>query len=53
MKKKQYKPNNIVQFSRLVMSDFLQHHGGMPGLPVHEQCPDFTQNYVHWVSDAI
>ena len=23
------------------------------GLPVHHQCPEFTQTYVHWVSDAI
>ena len=25
----------------------------MPGLPVHHQLPEFTQTYVHWVSDAI
>ena len=25
----------------------------MPGLPVHHQLLDFTQTYVHWVSDAI
>ena len=25
----------------------------MPGLPVHYQHPEFTQIYVHWVSDAI
>ena len=24
-----------------------------PGLPVHHQLPEFTQNYVHWVGDAI
>ena len=24
-----------------------------PGLPVHHQCPEFTQTHVHWVSDAI
>ena len=24
-----------------------------PGLPVHHQLPEFTQTYVHWVSDAI
>ena len=23
------------------------------GLPVHHQCPEFTQTQVHWVSDAI
>ena len=25
----------------------------MLGLPVHHQLPEFTQNHVHWVSDAI
>ena len=25
----------------------------LPGLPVHHQLPEFTQNHVHWVSDAI
>ena len=25
----------------------------MPGLPVHNQLPESTQNHVHWVSDAI
>ena len=25
----------------------------IPGLPVHHQLPEFTQNHVHWVSDAI
>ena len=24
-----------------------------PGLPVHHQHPELTQNHVHWVSDAI
>ena len=24
-----------------------------PGLPVHHQLPEFTETYVHWVSDAI
>ena len=24
-----------------------------PGLPVHHQPPEFTQNHVHWVGDAI
>ena len=23
-----------------------------PGLPVHQQLPEFTQTHVHWVSDA-
>ena len=25
----------------------------MPGLPVHQQLPEFTQTHVHWVSDVI
>ena len=25
---------------------------GMPGLPVHQQLPEFTQTHVHWVIDA-
>ena len=25
----------------------------MPGLPVHQQLPEFTQTHVHWVGDAI
>ena len=25
----------------------------MPGLPVYQQVPEFTQTYVHWVDDAI
>ena len=24
-----------------------------PGLPVHQQLPEFTQTHVHWVGDAI
>ena len=24
-----------------------------PGLPVHDQLPEFSQTYVHWVGDAI
>ena len=24
-----------------------------PGLPVHHQLPEFTQNHVHWVGDAV
>ena len=36
------------------MSDSPQPHGhSMPGLPVHQQFPDFTQTHVHWVGDAI
>ena len=25
----------------------------MPGLPVHQQLPEFTQTHVHWVGDTI
>ena len=25
----------------------------MPGFPVHQQLPEFTQTHVHWVSDVI
>ena len=39
--------------SRLVLSDSLRPHEGMPGLPVHHQLPEFTQTHVHRVSDAI
>ena len=43
-----------VQFSRSVMSDLCNPMNcGMPGLPVHHQLPEFTQTYVHQVSDAI
>ena len=28
-------------------------HHSIPGLPVHHQLPEFTQNHVHWVGDAI
>ena len=45
-----------VQFSSVAQScptlcDLLDRT--MPGLPVHHQLPEFTQNHVHWVSDAI
>ena len=42
-----------IQFSCLVMSDFLPHELYMPGLPVHRQLPEFTQTPVHWVGDAM
>ena len=36
------------------MSDYLQPHESQhAGLPVHHQFPEFTQTYVHRVSDAI
>ena len=45
-----------VQFSsvaqlRLTLWDPMNH--SMPGLPVHHQLPEFTQNHVHRVDDAI
>ena len=43
-----------VQFSRSVVSDSLwPHDGSTPGLPIHQQQPEFTQTHVYWVSDAI
>ena len=37
-----------VQFSRSVMSDYLQSmNRSKPGLPVHHQLSEFTQNHVH------
>ena len=43
-----------VQLSHSVMSDFLRHmNHSTPGLPVHHQHPEFAQNHVHRVSDAI
>ena len=43
-----------IQFSHSVVSNSLQPHDcSTPGLPVYHQLPEFTQTYVHWVSDAI
>ena len=47
---------SLVQFSSVAQScptlwDPMSH--STPGLPVHHQLPEFTQNYIHWVSDAI
>ena len=42
-----------VQFSRSVVSDCDPMKCSTPGLPVHHQLPEFTQTYVHRVSDAI
>ena len=42
------------QISHSVMSNsFDPMNHSMPGLPVHQQLPEFTQNHVHRVSDAI
>ena len=43
-----------IQFSCSVVSDSLRPHESQhAGLPVHHQLPEFTQTYVHQVSDAI
>ena len=42
-----------VQFSCSVVSDCNPMNRSMPGLPVHNQLPEFTQTCIHWVSDAI
>ena len=44
----------LSQFSRSIVSDYCDPVDcSTPGLPVHHQLPEFTQTYVHWVSDAI
>ena len=48
--------NASVQFSSVAQScPTLQDpmNRSMPGLPVHHQCPEFTQTHVHRVDDAI
>src|SRR5574339_185510 len=45
-----------VQFSSVAQSCLTLHdpmNHSTPGLPVHHQLPEFTQTYVHRVSDAI
>ena len=42
-----------VQFSCSVVSLCDPMNCSMPGLPVHHQLPEFTQTYIHQVSDAI
>ena len=47
---------NLVQFSsvaQLCPTLYDSMDCSTPGLPVHHQLPEFTQTYVHWVSDAI
>ena len=44
--------NQLVQFSRSVVSNSLQSHESQH-LPVHHQLPQFTQTHIHRVSDAI
>ena len=49
-----YHRNNVIQFSRSIVSDSLRPHDcSMPGCPVHNQLPEFTQTYVHWFGHAI
>ena len=52
-----YLPVYVVQFNCSVAQSCLTLCDPMdcstPGLPVHHQLPEFTQTYVHWVSDAI
>ena len=46
----------IVQFSSIAQSCltlFDPMNLSMPGLPVHQKLPEFTQTHAHWVSDAI
>ena len=43
-----------VQFSRSVMSDFLQPHGlHHTRIPVLHHLPELAQTHVHWVNNAI
>ena len=42
---------NSVSQSCLTLCDPMDY--STPGLPVHQQLPEFTQTHVHWVSDAI
>ena len=49
-----YNTRKGVRFSRSVVSNSLQPmNHSTPGLPVHRQCPEFTQTHVHRVGDAI
>ena len=42
--------NSVAQLC-LTLCDFMD--CSMPGHPVHQQLPEFTQSHVHWVGDAI
>ena len=52
-----YRPISNMQFSVIsaqscpTVCNPINH--STPGLPVHQQLPEFTQTHVHWVSDAI
>ena len=43
--------SSVWSLSRVRLCDPMNR--SMPGLPVHNQFPEFTQTHVHWVSDAI
>ena len=43
--------SSVQSLSRVRLCDPINR--STPGLPVHHQLPEFTQTYVHWVSDAI
>ena len=45
--------DSSVQFSQLCPTLCDPMDCSMPGLPVHQQLPEFTQTHVHWVGDAI
>ena len=47
-------PYKSTQFTSVAQSSLtLRNHKNCstPGLPVHHQLPEFTQAYVHWVSE--
>ena len=49
-----YSQYTQVQFSHSVVSKLCEPmNRSTPGLPVHQQLPEFTQTHVHRVSDAI
>ena len=56
MKSKGQSTNSPVQFSSVTQSCSTHcnpMNRSMPGLPVHQQFPEFTQTHVHRVCDAI
>ena len=46
-----YQFSSVHSFTRVWLCDSMD--CSTPGLPVHHQLPEFIQNHVHWVSDAI
>ena len=43
--------SSVQLLSRVRLCDPMNH--SMPGLPVHQQLPEFTQTHIHRVRDAI